>query len=477
MPVAKSEDIDLDDISKWDEKSKAKVLAALEAEKKTKKAWYCKRGRMCDGLPHEGYDYKHARGDQWPPPGTDWFVWLIISGRGSGKTRTGAEFLRKMSEHVGRMAMVGRRGPDVRGTMVEGESGLIYVCERAGIDYDWQPSKKEFRFGNGALVTGYSAEEPDTLRGPQQGVAWLDEPAHMPLIEYVWDNLLMGLRVDGVPGGAKALCTSTPLPTKWLKDLRDKESTVTVSVPTHVNLHNLDPQFRQNIIDKYEGTRIGRQELYGEILEDVEGALWNMDLIEPYRDFEALPEHMDRIVIGIDPAGTSSKKRDETGIVVVGRRGNALYVLDDVSGHFTPNGWAEAAWKAYDQYHADKIVAEKNYGGEMVLSTLRNYRDKQKGFVDAEPILVHSRRGKVLRAEPIVGLYEQKRVHHVKVLEDLESQMVGWVPDASDSPDRVDALVHGLTELGGIAHRVEIAAPTATNIHGNSTIPAFLRAS
>jgi phage terminase large subunit-like protein len=469
--------INLDDISKWDEKSKAKVLAALEAEKKTKKVWYCKRGRYCDGRPHDEYDYPHARGDQWPPPGVDWFVWMILSGRGSGKTRTGAEFLRKMSEHVGRMAMVGRRGPDVRGTMVEGESGLIAVCERAGVQYDWQPSKKEFRFGNGALVTGFSAEEPDTLRGPQQGVAWLDEPAHMPQIQEVWDNLLMGLRVDGVPGGAKVLLTSTPLPIEFIKKLREDKRTVTVSVPTHVNLHNLDPQFRQNIIDKYEGTRLGRQELYGEILEDVEGALWNGDLIEPYRTPEVTAEDMERIVVSIDPAGTSSKKRDETGIVVVGRRGRDLYILADRSDHYTPDGWAKAAWDAFDQYGADKIVAEKNYGGEMVRSTLRNHRDKAKGFVDAEPALVHSRRGKVLRAEPVVGLYEQGRVHHVSVFEGLENQMTTWVPDVGDSPDRVDALVHGVTELSGIAQAAQVAVPTGQKLHNAYDYPVYPYAS
>ena len=448
----------------FDKKSQEAILAAIEAAKRDKKIWYCNRGRECDGMPHDDITYNHARSDQWPPPGMEWFVWLIKSGRGSGKTRSGAEWVRSITKRVGRIALVGRRGPDVRGTMVEGESGLINVCERAGMSYDWYPSRKEFHFGNGAIAYGYSAEEPDTLRGPQHGAAWLDEPAHMPLIQDVWDNLTMGLRLAGLPGGAKVLCTSTPLPLKWLKDLQKDERTVTVTVSTHKNLANLDETFRRNVLEKYEGTRLGRQELYGEILEDVEGALWSYAIIEPYRnkvdDLEFISaEDMDRIVVGIDPAGTSSKKRDETGIIVVGRRGDHFYVIDDYSGHYSPEGWARAAYQAYDKYNADLVVAEKNYGGEMVLSTLRNHRP------DGNAKLVHSRRGKQLRAEPIVGLYEQGRVHHFENLEALETQQTEWVPDQDDSPDRVDALVHAITNLSGNRGPASIAVPKA-NIPG-----------
>lgn len=376
----------------------------------------------------------------------------------SGKTRSGAEWVRSITKKVGRIALVGRRGPDVRGTMVEGESGLINVCERAGVPYEWFPSRKEFHFGNGAKAFGYSGEEPDTMRGPQYGAAWLDEPAHMPLIEDVWDNLIMGLRLPGLPGGAKALCTSTPLPLAWLKKLQKDERTRTVTVSTYKNLMNLDQTFKRNVLEKYEGTRLGRQELYGEVLEDVEGALWSYTIIEPYRNLPGEdfihPEDMDRIVVGVDPAGSSSKKRDETGIIVIGRRGDHYYVIDDFSGHYTPNGWARAAWQAYDKYNADCVVAEKNYGGEMVLSTLRNVRN------DGNAKLVYSRRGKVLRAEPVVGLYEQGRVHHFEGLDDLETQQTEWIADQQDSPDRVDALVHGATELSaGRGGPASIAVP------------------
>lgn len=454
-----TEDFDPDAFKRWDTKSQKAAADALRKRVANEiKYWYCDRGRVCNGEPHEGFEYAHARSDQWPPPGMEWFVWLIKSGRGAGKTRTGAEWTRKMSEHVPRIALIGRRGPDVRGTMVEGPSGLIYVCERAGVDYDWQPSKKEFRFANGALAIGYSAEEPDSLRGPQHGIAWLDEPAHMPLIEDVWDNLLMGLRLDGVPGGAKVLCTSTPLSTKWLKALIAEEDTVTVTVSTMANIKNLDPKFRKNVLRKYEGTRLGRQELHGEILEDVEGALWNSAMIEAdrQRDFDAEITPMERIVVGVDPAGTATRRADETGIVVVGQRGGHFYVLADYSGKYTPGGWAEKVSYAYMRHGADRVVAEKNYGGDMVENTLRN------SSVNLPLTIVSSRRGKMLRAEPIVALYEQRKVHHVlhpEHLADLEAQMTEWVPGQEDSPDRVDALVHALTELSGNGEAAEIAAP------------------
>jgi phage terminase large subunit-like protein len=452
------QDFDPGVIYTWDEKSQRRAAEALQrrVEKKIL-AWYCTRGRICDGQPHEGYEYAHARSDQWPPPGFDWFVWLIISGRGAGKTRTGAEWLRKMSKHVGRMAMIGRRGPDVRGTMVEGPSGLIYACERAAVDYTWEPSKKEFTFGNGAKAFGYSAEEPDSLRGPQHGVAWLDEPAHMPLITEVWDMLLMGLRLDGVPGGAKVLCTSTPLPLKWLKELMKEEDTITVRVSTYANLNNLDPQFRKNVLKKYEGTRLGRQELHGEIIEDVEGALWQSQMIEDER-VDEMPDQditpFDRVIVAVDPAGTSTRRSDETGIIVLGRLAGHIYVLEDASGKYSPAAWANKVVAVFDKWQADRVIAEKNYGGEMVESTLRNVA------AHLPLTMVQSRRGKALRAEPTVALYEQRKVHHVGLHEALEAQMTEWVPGDSDSPDRVDALVHGLTELGGLSAPAEIVTPT-----------------
>lgn len=448
----------------WDEKSKQRFLDALEAAEKPRYAWYCKRGRSCDGLPHEGYDYPHARGDQWPPEGEDWLVWLLRGGRGSGKTRSGAEWTRKMSETIQRGSIIGPTLPHVRDVMVEGESGLLVAFEHAGVKVLWEPSKRKLTVPckcpvkKGArpkhkahFIQAFTGEEPERLRGPQHGYVWLDEPAHFPLIVPVWDNMMFGLRLGKRP---VVLCSTTPLPTKWMKELIADPDTVSVTVSTYANIANLAPTARKKILSKYEGTRLGRQELHGEILEDIEGALWNMAMIDDNRDHDMKPEHMDRIVIGIDPAGTSSKKRDETGIIVIGKRGDQFYVFADGSGHYTPEGWASKAWELYDEYQADKIIAEKNYGGEMVLSTLRNVRP-------GGPVkLVTSRRGKVLRAEPVVGLYEQERVHHVQQLEDLETQMTEWVAGVDDSPDRVDALVHGITELNDGKAPSSIAVPS-----------------
>jgi phage terminase large subunit-like protein len=250
-----------------------------------------------------------------------------------------------------------------------------------------------------------------------------------------------------------------------MKELIAEDDTVSVTVSTYANMDNLAPSFKKVMLKKYEGTRLGRQELYGEVLDDIKGALWTWAMIEEDRVLPDVNEEgelvggirkedMDRIIVAIDPAGTSSKKRDETGIVVVGKKGEHFYVLADYSDHYTPNGWARKAWYAYDLWEADLIVAEKNYGGEMVLSTLRNSR------TDGKVDLVTSRRGKELRAEPIVGLYEQHRVHHTSLFKELEQQMTEWVPGASDSPDRVDALVHGITKLSVGGGATEVAIPS-----------------
>lgn len=456
MPVAMDEpEFDPEEFKKWTPAAQQKALDMLHGIKDAPKVWYCKRGRTCDGESHDGAEYPHARADQWPPMGIDWAFWLAVSGRGSGKTRTGAEWLRKMSNKVPRMAMVGRRGVDVRATMVEGPSGLEYVCNRAGMSYTWEPSKKEFTFGNGAKVFGFSGEEPDSLRGPQFGLAWLDEPAHMPAIAEVWDMLLLGLRLEGVPGGAKALVTSTPLPLKWLKTLMEDPKSRVVRVSTYANLGNLDPTFRDNILSRYEGTRLGRQELHGEILEDIEGALWTWDLLEKCRvevegTIEQFAATMDRIVVSVDPAGTSNRKSDETGIIVIGKRGSELFVLADASGQYTPERWARRVMDLHDHWGADAIVVENNYGGEMVKSTLTN--------ISVFPRIreVNSRRGKWIRAEPVFSLYEQFKVKHVPGLQAFEEQLTEWVPGTGDSPDRLDAMVHGAHELTENARPAEI---------------------
>lgn len=406
-------------------------------------------------------------------------MWLLKGGRGSGKTRSGAEWIRNMSKTLERVSIIGPSWSHVRDTMIEGDSGLLVVFDNAKEDALWEPSKRKIsvschcrktKYGKaphrkGHFIQAFTGEEPERLRGPQHAAVWLDEPAHFALIEATWDNMMFGLRLGQRP---VVLCSTTPLPTKWMKKLIAEPDTISVTVSTYKNMDNLAPTFRKVMLDKYEGTRLGRQELHGEVLDDIVGALWKYDIIQyvgrkltdPEDPESGVPEltyeDMDRVIVAIDPAGSSDRKRDETGIVVVGMKGNNYYVIDDLSGHYTPDGWAQAAWNAYDKYEADRIVAEKNYGGEMVLSTLTNVRDTP--VVD----LVHSRRGKVLRAEPVVGLYEQLRVFHMEHFEELETQMTEWVPAKDQSPDRVDALVHGIVGLGGVPDPVSVAVPSGS---------------
>jgi len=444
---------------RWPADVQAQAASMLEdLTENPPKAWYCASpGRFCDGKPHAGYPYKHARADQWPPPGQDWYTWVLKSGRGAGKTRAATEWVRKMSEKVPRIAGVGRRGVDIRETMVEGDSGLIAVCETARIGHLWEPSKKKFTFQNGATVMFYSGEEPDSLRGPQHGLAWLDEPAHMPLIEDLWNNLLLGLRLGQNP---RILVTTTPLPSDWMKALVKREDSRVITVSTYENLDNLAPTFREQVLERYEGTRLGLQELHGEIIADVEGSLWSQDMIESSRkkDFDPKNVVFDQIVVGVDPAGGSGRRNDETGIIVCGRMGdktNGTYVvLDDFSGKYTPNEWASQVARAFNKWNAHKVVAEKNFGGAMVASTLRN---SQHNLPLETP---SSQKSKELRAEPVVALYEQKRVIHAGKFLTMETQQQEWVPGSSrKSPDRIDALVFAMTALAGRGGPASFNAP------------------
>jgi phage terminase large subunit-like protein len=430
-----------------------------------RRAWYCDiRPRWigteyvdgCNGKPHGRFPYPHARGDQWAPPGLDWLVWFLSGGRGSGKTRTGAEHTRKMSDRVGRMALIAPTGADVRDTMIEGESGLQKVAALAGMKIHYEPSKRRVTFPNGCIATTFSAEEPDRLRGPQHGYAWLDEPAHMPLIEEVWSNLMFGLRLGDRP---HVTLTTTPLPTKWVKERARDPKTRLVRVSTRANLHNLAQNYQDVVIKRYEGTRLGKQELDGMILSDIEGALWNSEIITRVipEEFEEIRGDMDRVVIAIDPAGSANKRSDETGIVVAGVRGGNGYVMDDASGKYSPNGWAEKALALYNKYDADAIVAEKNYGGDMVRTVIE--RAVPSSMLTPRIIVTTAMKSKKLRAEPVVALYEQTRVFHTGNLADLEDEMMTWVPGQGDSPNRIDATVWALTELMKPGGEVTFASP------------------
>lgn len=380
--------------------------------------------------------------DSQRPPGGEWRVWLLLAGRGFGKTRTGAEFVRaRVGAHTARrIALVAPTAADARDVMVEGESGILAIS-RAGNRPDYEPSKRRLTWPNGAVATLFSADEPQRLRGPQHDFAWCDELAAWRYPE-AWDMLMFGLRLGADP---RAVVTTTPRPTKLIKALIADPKVVVTRGTTAENRDNLAPAFLDQIVRRYQGTRLGRQELEAEILEDVPGALWSRALIEAARIVE-VPE-LSRIVVAIDPAAGSGENSDETGIVVAGKDADGHgYVLADLSGRYTPTEWARTAIAAWRSHAADRIVAEVNNGGDMVEATVRMI-DPNVPFT-----AVRAARGKVARAEPVAALYEQGRAHHLGTLPLLEDQMCGFAGDfdrakAGYSPDRVDALVWALSEL------------------------------
>jgi phage terminase large subunit-like protein len=326
--------------------------------------------------------------------------------------------------------------------MVEGESGLLAVCDRYAFRPKYEPSKRRLTWPNGAMATTYSADEPDRLRGPQHDGFWADEVAAWDRPE-AWDMLQFGLRLGMNPRG---VATTTPKPVRVVRDLLDQQRDGTVVVTagsTYDNAPNLAPAFLAQIVRRYEGTRLGRQELLGELLLDVPGALWTAVQIDTDRVADApLLERMTRVVVGVDPAASANEDSDETGIVVaaVAEDGDG-YVLTDATLRATPLEWARRVVDAFDQWQADRVVAEANNGGLMVAQTLHTVRPSL-------PItLVHASRGKLPRAEPVAALYEQHRVHHVGLFPELEDQMTSYDGSAKVSPDRMDALVWALSEL------------------------------
>ena len=376
-----------------------------------------------------------ARPDQVAPEG-NWRVWLIMAGRGFGKTRCGAEWVHQQIRNGRkRIALVGETKADVRDVMVEGESGILATSGKNRPLYE--PSKRRVTWDNGAIAVCYSGDEPDQLRGPQHDAAWLDELAKYRYAEDTWSNLDLGLRLGETP---QVVITTTPRPIKILRELVQDDLVEVTRGSTYDNLPNLARSFADRIIERYEGTRLGRQELHAEILDDVVGALWQRSMIDDHRINET-PDHLERIVVGVDPAVTSGEDSDETGIIIAGRIGNRGYILDDVSGKFTPQEWAIKATQLYYKYNADRIVAEVNQGGDMVEHTLRMV-DKNVSYK-----AVRAARGKMLRAEPIAALYEQGRIHHCGMFSKLEDQLCMYTHEGRESPDRLDALVWSLTDL------------------------------
>jgi phage terminase large subunit-like protein len=386
-----------------------------------------------------------AREDQLCPKG-QWATWLVMGGRGAGKTRTGAEWVRRMAGlgrnkgGAGRIALIGETFNDVREVMVEGVSGLLAVhCRWERPRYE--VSRRRLVWDNGAVAMLFSAEDPEALRGPQFDAAWCDELGKWRYAQETWDMLQFGLRLGENP---VQVVTTTPRPTSLLKQLLNAPDTIVTKAVTEANENNLAPTFLARILKRYQGTRLGRQELNGELIEDREDGLWTRDCIENNRLMTA-PELV-RIVVAVDPPVTARKTSDACGIIVAGLdEDGKAYVLEDATlPRARPDQWAARAVSLWHKFAADALVAEVNQGGDMVANII----------AQADPNVpvttVRATRGKFVRAEPIAALYAQERVHHVGAFAELEDEMTDFGTNGLSngrSPDRMDALVWALTHL------------------------------
>jgi phage terminase large subunit-like protein len=376
----------------------------------------------------------------------DWVTWLVLAGRGFGKTRIGAECVREWVKTSPMVNLIGATADDARDIMIEGESGILAICP-PGERPLYQPSKRRLRWPNGAISLIFTADEPERLRGKQHFKLWCDEVASWRYVES-WDQAQLGLRLGRLP---QNVVTTTPKPSKHIRELIKDPTTVVTRGSTYDNKHNLAPAFLKKIVKKYEGTRLGRQELNAELLDDNPNALWNHKQIDDLRITPAQLPDLVRIVVGVDPAVTTPDETNiediaETGIVAVGRDAQDpphLYVLCDDSLQASPDSWAAQVVKTYKQQRADRVVGEVNNGGDLIEVIIRT----------KDPLIpytkVHATRGKIKRAEPIAALAEQKRMHHVGFFPVLEDQMCEYVPNMKDqiSPDHMDAMVWAATDL------------------------------
>jgi phage terminase large subunit-like protein len=409
-----------------------------------------------------------ARPKQLAPDG-DWDTWIIRAGRGFGKTFSGSGWVHERAMAVpGRwIALVARNAADARDYMIEGPGGFLKNTRPSEMPV-FEVSKRRLTWPNGSWATIYTDEDPDQVRGFSGDTAWLDEFAKYKHPTDVWDNLNFGMREASIDQPRK-LITTTPRPLAILKQIEADPRTRIVIGSSYENRSNLDPKWFANTLERYKGTRIGRQEIEAEILDDVPGALWSRRSLDEAR--VAVAPDLLRIVVAVDPSISSGEAANETGIIVAGISADKQgYVIEDWSAQGSPDQWSRKVVAAYRKHAADCIVAEANQGGEMVKMVIRS-------IADVPVKLVHATRGKYVRAEPISAIYEQGRVHHVGILPTLEDQMIMFTPeraaDRSDgSPDRVDALVWGLTELfPGIADAVR-KQPTRLSgfqVHERST--------
>jgi len=405
---------------------------------------------VVDGLARDWRCW--ARPKQLPPPG-DWSIWLLLAGRGGGKTRAGAGWVNERAMAAPRnIALVARTPADARDYMIEGPGGLLANAAPSERP-DYEPSKRRVTWPNGSRAIVYSDGEPEQTRGFGGDTAWLDEFCKWHYGAQVFDNLQFGMR-EASNDKPRVCITTTPRPSPVLRRIMALPGTVTVKWPSYDNRANLDPGWFKRTIAGYEGTRLGRQEIHADILDDMPGALWTRRGLDDGRVKEA--PKLERVVVGLDPPATGGEDANEAGIVVCGVAPGAApgaggqrhgYVLDDWSIRGSPDVWGRRAVAAYHRHDADRIVAEVNQGGEMVAHVIRSVSP------DVPITMVHATRGKYTRAEPISALFEQGRVHMIGCLPELEDQMVNFTPEsAADrtrglSPDRVDALVWALSEL------------------------------
>ena len=399
--------------------------------------------KLADALADGGWRAR-ARHSQLPPSG-NWNGWLIKAGRGFGKTWVGSNYTNELAEAgtVSRIALIGATAADVRDIMIEGPAGILRTAPK-WFEPTFESSKRKLAWPNGAIAHAFSAEEADRLRGPQFDFGWCDEFAAWQGAEATWSMFEFALRLGAHP---RWLVTTTPRPIKIVKELLARPDVVVTSGSTFENADNLAPSFLDAIKARYAGTRLGRQELNAEVLDDTPGALWSCINIDQNRIRPDEVPTLIRIVVAIDPAVTSNEDSDETGLIVAGMdQRRHIYVVEDGSGIYKPHEWAQRAIALHRARQCDLIVGEVNNGGEMVESTLR--------VLDAEiPFrAVHASRGKLARAEPIATKYERNEVHHVGVFPQLEDQMCAFTTDfdrkrSGYSPDRMDALVWACSDL------------------------------
>jgi phage terminase large subunit-like protein len=438
------EDIDAEKLSLMSEPEKIAFIESMD-------------GPRLEALMHS---WRFMGREEQRAPTGDWQTWLFLAGRGAGKTRAGVEWVRRKiktgSRYVG---LIAPTTSDCRDVMIEGESGILNHAWRFDVDERgrqigipiFEPSKRRLTWGNGAIARYYSAEEPDRLRGPQHDAIWADElaswkePKNATRNSRAWDMAMFGLRLGTRP---QVMVSTTPKPIPIIRELLaqaggKRPTCVLTTATTYANRKFLADSFFDKIIHKYEGTRLGMQELLGKLIEEAEGALWTREVVDASHDHQ----HSDlaRVVVGVDPAVSATATSALTGIVVCGRgidgRG---YVLEDLSGRYSPDGWARKVLHAYDEHGADRIVAEGNQGGDLVRTNLNTAR------ADLPISIVHASRSKQARAEPVAALYEQRRITHLDGVDftELEDQLCTWEPLSGDpSPDRLDALVWAFTDL------------------------------